>query len=149
MPLRLALGADHAGVNLKAAVATHLRGLGHDVTDHGAFDTSSVDYPDYAKKVGEAVRAGQADLGICICGSGTGIAIAANKLHGIRAANCMTELHARMARQHNDANVLCLGERFVGVGLALAIVEAFLSASFEGGRHAKRVEKIGVLDDAR
>jgi len=147
--LRLALGADHAGFRLKDAVARHLTSRGHLVSDHGTNTPDSVDYPDYAARVGAAITSGQADLGICVCGSGTGISIAANKLHGIRAANCTTELAARMAREHNDANVLCLGERFVGEGLALAIVDAFLEARFAGGRHQTRVTKISALDDAR
>jgi ribose 5-phosphate isomerase B len=116
------------------------------VEDLGPFTTESVDYPDYAVQVAEAVAAGRARAGILVCGTGIGISMAANKMPGIRAAVCRTEYEARMARAHNDANVLCLGDRVTGLGLGAAIVEVFLSTPFEGGRHARRVAKVDALD---
>ncbi len=145
----IAIASDHAGVGLKAELVSELGKLGHPTLDLGPNDTSSVDYPDYATKVTSAVNEKRASLGILICGTGTGMSISANKVHGIRAALSRTEFEARMARQHNDANVLCLGARVTGASLALEIVKAFLAASFEGGRHAKRVEKITELEAKR
>lgn len=149
MPLSVAIAADHAGVALKADVVAELKKLGHQVDDLGPASTDSVDYPDFAVKVTDAVTGGRAALGVLICGTGTGMSITANKVHGIRAALCRTELEARMARGHNDANVLCLGQRITGVGLALEIVKAFLATPFEGGRHAGRVEKIRQVEAKR
>ena len=130
----------------KTEVVAELGRLGHLVMDLGPADTSSVDYPDYATRVTDAVKTSRAALGVLICGTGMGMAISANKVHGIRAALCRTEFEARMSRQHNDANVLCLGQRVTGTGLALEILKAFLNASFEGGRHATRVDKIRQLE---
>ncbi|GMU59361.1 MAG: ribose 5-phosphate isomerase B [Myxococcaceae bacterium] len=149
MPLTVALASDHAGFALKSEVIAELKKLGHEALDLGPTDTSSVDYPDYAVKVAAAVTQGQAAFGILVCGTGTGMSITANKVHGIRAALCRTEFEARMARGHNDANVLCLGQRVTGAGLAAEIVKAFLAASFEGGRHAGRVEKIRQVEAKR
>ncbi len=145
----LALAADHAAVALKAELVAELGRLGHEALDLGPFDATSVDYPDYATKVTSAVTSGQASLGVLLCGTGLGMAITANKVHGIRAALCRTEFEARMSRQHNDANVLCLGARVTGGGLAIEILKAFLGASFEGGRHAARVEKIRQVEAKR
>lgn len=145
----IAVAADHAAVALKAELVAELGRLGHEALDLGPFDTTSVDYPDYATKVTGAVTSGQATLGVLLCGTGLGMAITANKVHGIRAALCRTEFEARLSRQHNDANVLCLGARVTGGGLALEILKAFLSASFEGGRHAARVEKIRQVEAKR
>lgn len=145
----IAVAADHAAVALKAELVAELGRLGHEALDLGPFDTTSVDYPDYATKVTGAVTAGQASLGVLLCGTGLGMAITANKVHGIRAALCRTEFEARLSRQHNDANVLCLGARVTGGGLALEILKAFLGASFEGGRHAARVEKIRQVEAKR
>ena len=145
----IAVAADHAAVALTAELVAELGRLGHEALDLGPFDTTSVDYPDYATKVTGAVTSGQAALGVLLCGTGLGMAITANKVHGIRAALCRTEFEARMSRQHNDANVLCLGARVTGGGLALEILKAFLSASFEGGRHAARVEKIRQVEAKR
>jgi len=142
----LVAASDHAGLNLRAEAVKAARARGVEVEDLGPFTADSVDYPDFAVKVGEAVGAGRARFGILVCGTGIGISIAANKLPGVRAALCRTEYEARMARAHNDANVLCLGERVTGAGLGAAIVEAFLATPFEGGRHARRVEKIDALD---
>jgi ribose 5-phosphate isomerase B len=143
-PFKIALASDHAGITLRQAVAEHLRGLGHDVLDLGPQDRASIDYPDKAAEVAAALTEGRAERGVLVCGSGIGVSIAANRHAGIRAALCTNEYLARLSRQHNDANVLCLGERVLGVGVALAIVDAFFSTEFEGGRHARRVAK---LDD--
>ena len=142
----IALGCDHAGVQLKGAIAEFLTGRGIEVKDYGTFDEASCDYPDYAQKVGEAVGGGEAECGILVCGTGVGISIAANKVEGVRAALCSDPFTARMSRAHNDANVLCLGARVVGTGLALDVVAAWLEANFEGGRHQRRVDKITALD---
>ena len=145
----VAIAADHAGFQLKTALVAELGKLGHPVTDLGPADTSSVDYPDFAVRVTDAVVAGRVQLGVLVCGTGMGMAITANKVKGIRAALCRTEFEARMSRQHNDANVLCLGQRVTGVGLAIEILKAFLGATFEGGRHATRVEKINQVEAKR
>jgi len=143
------IASDHAGFALKQELIAELGKLGHTALDLGPADTSSVDYPDYAVKVTDAVAGGKASLGVLICGTGMGMAITANKVHGIRAALCRTEFEARMSRQHNDANVLCLGQRVTGAGLAIEILKAFLGASFEGGRHATRVDKIKAVEAKR
>jgi ribose 5-phosphate isomerase B len=139
---KIVLGSDHAGLALRAEAAKVARAAGYEVEDLGPFSGESVDYPDYARKVAETVASGKARLGILVCGTGIGMSISANKVRGVRAAHCTTEYEARMARAHNDANVLCVGERVVGAGLGAAIVEAFLHQAFEGGRHQRRVDKI-------
>ena len=139
-------GSDHAGLALRAEAVKVARAAGREVEDLGPFSGESVDYPDYARQVAEAVAAGRAAAGILVCGTGIGMSIAANKVKGVRAAHCTTEYEARMARAHNDANVLCIGERVVGLGLGGAIVKAFLETSFEGGRHAGRVRKMADLE---
>ena len=144
--MRIALGSDHAGRALREAIAVHLRGRGLDVHDLGPEGSRSVDYPDYAELVSSAVAAGEAQLGILVCGTGIGMAMAANRVAGIRAAVCTNEFTARTARAHNDANVLCLGERVVGPGVALGIIDVFVDARFEGGRHARRVDKTSALE---
>ncbi len=144
--MRIALGADHAGFPLKTTVAKHLLDAGHDVTDLGTDSEKPVDYPAFCAAVGRAVVGGQADLGIVMGGSGQGEAIAANKVHGVRAALCHDEWTARFARSHNDANVLSLGGRILGETLALAIVDEFLATSFEGDRHARRLEQITAIE---
>jgi len=143
---KIVAASDHAGLNLRAEAVKAARARGFEVEDLGPVTAESVDYPDYAVRVGEAVGSGRARFGLLVCGTGIGISIAANKLPGVRAALCRTEYEARMARAHNDANVLCLGERVTGAGLGAAIVEAFLATPFEGGRHARRVEKVNALD---
>jgi ribose 5-phosphate isomerase B len=143
---RIVFGSDHAGLTLRAEAVRVAREAGFEVEDLGPFTTESVDYPDFAARVGEAVASGRARLGVLVCGTGIGVSIAANKVKGIRAAHCTTEYEARMARAHNDANVLCVGERVVGLGLGGAIVKAFLAEPFEGGRHQRRVDKISALD---
>ncbi|MCO5313470.1 MAG: ribose 5-phosphate isomerase B [Microthrixaceae bacterium] len=142
---RFAVGSDHAGFELKNQLADHLRSLGHEVTDLGAHSADRVDYPDFGAAVGRAVAAGEADLGVCVCGSGIGIAIAANKVPGVRAATVHDATSGRLAREHNDANVICIGERLTGPQVALDTLEAFVNASFEGGRHADRVAKLDAL----
>jgi ribose 5-phosphate isomerase B len=141
---KIALASDHAGFALKASLIAHLQAAGHDVLDLGPATADRVDYPDYGYKLAEAIVAGQADLGIGICGSGIGISIALNRYSGIRAALCHDVTSARLSRQHNDANVLVLGERLIGPAVAPECVDAFLTTAFEGGRHAGRVEKLGA-----
>ena len=143
---RIIAGSDHAGLRLRAEALEVAKGLGFEVEDVGPFSGESVDYPDFARQVGETVAAGRASFGVLVCGTGIGMSIAANKVKGVRAALCTTELEARMARAHNDANVLCVGERIVGPGLGAAIVKAFLETAFEGGRHERRVKKIADLE---
>jgi len=140
-PSLVVIGSDHAGVGLKALLAEHLRGRGIQVLDLGPDSTASVDYPDYAKAVCAEVLARQVP-GVLICGTGLGMSMTANKVPGIRAAACALEFSAEMARRHNDANVLCLGERITGPGLALRMLDIFLDTPFEGGRHLRRVGKI-------
>jgi ribose 5-phosphate isomerase B len=147
--MKIAIGADHGGVPLNDKVIEVLRRLGHELTDFGTHDGSIPDdYPDYAKQVGEAVQNGSAEIGILICGSGVGAAVAANKLRGIRAALCGDTYSAHQSREHDDCNVLCLGARVVGVELALDIVRAFVAASFTGEeRHRRRLAKVAALED--
>ena len=144
--MRIALGADHAGYALKLAVAKHLADSGHEVTDFGTDSEESVDYPPFCAAVGRAVVEGASDFGIVMGGSGQGEQIAANKVHGVRAALCADEFTARLAREHNDANVLALGGRITGEPHALAIVDAFLATGFEGGRHARRLALIAEIE---
>lgn len=147
--MKVAIGCDHAGLPLKGAVREVLERLHIETIDFGTDSTESVDYPDFGEKVGRAVASGLADLGIVMCGTGIGISIAANKVPGVRAALCHDTFSAKMSRAHNDANILALGARVVGAGLAQEIVEAWLGAQFEGGRHAVRVEKIGRIEQGR
>ena len=142
---RIAAGADHAGVQLKDVLVAHLRELGHDVVDCGTHGLDRVDYPDFGEAVAREVAAGEAELGLCVCGTGIGIAMAANKVPGVRAATVHDVTSARLTREHNDANVICLGERLVGPELAKEALEAFLGATFEEGRHVARVAKIDAL----
>ncbi len=144
--MKIKIGADHAGVPLKSHLVTRLQASGHEVEDLGPFSDASVDYPDYAGAVGRAVAEEGGSLGILICGTGIGVSISANKIDGIRAANCSDLFSARMAREHNDANVLSLGARVIGEGLAEEIVDVFLATPFAGGRHQRRVEKISALE---
>lgn len=143
--MRIAVGSDHAGFHLKEELAEHLRAAGHEVIDCGTHSPDRVDYPDFGAAVGRAVRDGEADGGLCVCGSGIGIAMAANKIAGVRAATVHDATSARLCRQHNDANVIAIGERLTGPQVARDCVDAWLSASFEGGRHADRVDKLNSL----
>ncbi|MGH9065545.1 MAG: ribose 5-phosphate isomerase B [Acidimicrobiales bacterium] len=144
--MRVAIGSDHAGFALKAAVSDHLRGGGHEVDDLGTHSPETVDYPPYCAAVGRAVVGGRADVGIVIGGSGQGEQIAANKVHGVRAALCPDDYTARLARAHNDANVCSLGARVVAEAYALEIVDVFLATTFEGGRHVARLEEISAIE---
>ncbi len=144
--LAIALGADHAGWELKEACKAWLIDQGHQVLDFGTHSPESVDYPDYAAQVGEAVAVGKVDRGLLVCGTGIGMAIAANKVPGVRAAGCFDAFTARMSREHNDANALCLGARLTGRELALEILKIWIDTSFAGDRHARRVGKIVALE---
>jgi ribose 5-phosphate isomerase B len=143
--MRIAVGSDHAGFPLKRALIVHLEAGGHDVVDLGTHGTEAVDYPDYGAAVGRCVARAEADFGVCVCGSGIGIAIAANKIAGVRAATVHDVTSAHLAREHNDANVVCFGERLIGYEVARESLDAFLTASFAGGRHQPRVAKIDAL----
>ena len=147
--MKLAFASDHAGFELKEQLKQHATQLGHEVLDLGVHSTESADYPDFGADCARAVVSGRAELGVVTCGTGIGISIAANKVHGCRAAACHDHFTAEMARKHNDANVLALGARVVGIGVAVDALETFLATKFEGGRHARRVEKIDALDRAR
>jgi ribose 5-phosphate isomerase B len=144
--MRVALGADHAGYELKQRLRQLLEGAGHEVVDCGTQGPESSDYPDFARAVGRAVAGGQAERGVLACGTGIGIAMAANKVPGVRAANCNDLYMAELARRHNDANVLTVGSRVVAAEHAEAIVRAFLEAPFDGGRHQHRLDLIASLD---
>jgi ribose 5-phosphate isomerase B len=146
--MRIAIAADHGGYPLNERVIEELRGAGHEITDFGTHDGSQPDdYPDYALKVGQAVQDGEAEIGILICGSGVGAAVAANKLKGIRAALCGDTYSGHQSREHDDCNVLCLGARVVGVELAMDIVRAFVAARFTGEeRHRRRLGKIEAIE---
>ena len=145
--MKIGIGSDHGGVNHKAAIAKHLEELGHNVIDYGNQPEVPADYPDIAEKVAQEYLNGAFDLGILVCGTGIGMSIAANKVQGIRAAHVTDCYSARMCREHNDAQILCLGERITGVDLVLEIVDAYVKAEHQGGRHARRVEKIMNLEN--
>jgi ribose 5-phosphate isomerase B len=144
--MKISLGADHAGFELKERIKQTLEQQGVIVDDQGTMSTASVDYPDFAKKVGEQVAIKQADCGILVCGTGIGMSIAANKVSGVRAANVTSEYEAQMSREHNDANVLALGARILDEATALKIVDKWLHTSFAGGRHQARVDKITAIE---
>ena len=143
----IAIGADHGGFELKEHIKKHLDELGLEYKDYGTYSEESVDYPDCAKPVCEAVMDGTADKGILICGTGIGISIAANKHKGIRAALCSDVYSAKMTKVHNNANVICLGGRVTGRELAFMIVDAWLDAEFQGGRHSNRIAKIHAIEE--
>lgn len=147
--MQIFLGSDHAGYAHKQAIMKHLEAQGHDTLDLGVFtDVNKVDYPDIAREVGEKIIENGGDsLGVLVCGTGMGMALAANKLRGIRAVTAHDENTAQMARQHNNANIITLGERVVSEDMALKIVDTFLATEFEGGRHERRVEKIKAIED--
>lgn len=140
--MRIALAADHAGFELKQHLAEYLRGQGHDVDDLGTHDRQSTDYPDYAARVARSVAAGEADRGVLVCGTGTGMAMAANRHRGVRAVATGDLAVAALARRHNDANVLAFGARLIAAPLAELVLETFLTTAFDGGRHATRVGKM-------
>lgn len=144
--MKIAIGADHAGFELKEKLRDHLAKSGYDVQDKGTISNNSVDYPDFAKGVGEAVAKKAVNRGILVCGSGIGMAIAANKVPGVRAANITTEYEAQMSREHNDLNVLTLGARILNEPDAIKIVDKWLTTNFAGGRHQQRVDKISEIE---
>lgn len=145
--MRIAVGSDHAGYTLKSLLADHLAAAGHEVLDLGTDSAAvSVDYPGYGHAVGVAVAEGRADRGLCVCGTGIGIGIAANKVAGIRAAVVHDATTAGLARRHNDANVVCLGERTTGAAEAVDAVDAFFATEFDGGRHQRRIDQISGYD---
>jgi ribose 5-phosphate isomerase B len=142
----VAIGSDHAGLDLKTDVATLLMDLGYDYADYGTDTSQSVDYPDFGEKVAQAVSSGKADRGILICGTGIGMSIVANKFHNIRAALCNDLFSAKMSRLHNDANILVMGGRIIGKDLARAIVNTWMKTDFESGRHLNRLKKISLIE---
>ncbi|MBC3889264.1 ribose 5-phosphate isomerase B [Acetobacterium paludosum] len=144
--MKIAIGSDHGGFDLKEVIKPYLIELGHEVVDFGTESHESCDYPIYGQRVGEAVSFGDCDRGIVICGTGIGISVAANKIPGIRGGVCTNEFMAAMSREHNDANVLALGARVIGEGLALRIVKVFLETEFAGGRHQRRIDKIREIE---
>ena len=145
--MRIALGSDHGGLNLKNEIKFHLEANGIETRDFGTHSNESCDYPDFAQEVAEAVAKKEYELGILVCGTGIGISIAANKVPGVRAALCHDTFSAHATREHNKANILALGERVVGRGLALEIVDTFVNAEFEGDRHQRRIDKITAIEE--
>ena len=144
--MKIALGTDHAGYEYKEAVKNHLQALGHEIQDFGTFSNESVDYPEFVRPAAESVAEGSCDLGVVFGGSGNGEAMAANKVKGVRCALCWSEETARLAKEHNNANVLSIGQRQISKSLALKIIDTWLDAKFEGGRHIRR---IGMLDKVK
>ncbi len=140
--MKIAIGSDHGGFELKEQIKPLIVELGHEVEDVGCYSMDSVDYPEQAKKVSKMVADGEADRGILICGTGIGMSMAANRFEGIRAALCHELFTARMSREHNDANILCMGGRVIGPGLAKEMVKIWLATEFEGGRHKRRIDMI-------
>lgn len=144
--MKIALGSDHGGYKLKNEIISFLKENGYEIKDFGTYSTESCDYPDFAEKVAEAVVSKEFDFGILVCGTGIGISISANKIPGVRAALCSDTFSAHATREHNDANILALGERVVGLGLAIDIVKTFLTSEFQGERHQKRIDKISLIE---
>jgi len=146
--MRIAIASDHAGFHLKEGILAFLEESGHEVEDYGAESSSPVDYPDFGRRVAEAVARGSHDRGILICGTGVGMSMTANKVPGIRAAQCEDCFTARSSREHNDANVLCLGSRVIGIGLALDVVGVWLASEFSGEeRHRRRLGKVASIEE--
>jgi len=145
--MKISIGSDHAGFELKKTLAEWLSQQGHEINDKGTFSCDSVDYPDFGVSVAKDVSGGASEKGILVCGSGVGVSIVANKIKGIRAANCYNEEIAALSRAHNDANVLTLGARFLNTDLAIKITRVWLETQFEGGRHQQRVDKISRLEE--
>ena len=143
---KIIIGCDHGGLELKNEIIRHLNKRGIDTTDVGTYTNDSCNYPDYASTLCERIQSGEFERGILVCGTGIGMSIAANKHNGIRAACCSDTFSARMTRMHNDANVLCLGARVIGAGLALDMVDLFINTEFEGGRHSQRVKMIADIE---
>jgi ribose 5-phosphate isomerase B len=147
--MRIAIAADHAGFALKEKLRQRLTEAGHEVVDYGTTSDASVDYPDYAQAVGRVVAQGESDRGLLVCSTGVGMSMAANKVDGIRAALAINDDEVRLTRQHNDANVLTLGARYLNEDQAMELIRVFLETEFEGGRHARRVAKIALLEHGR
>ena len=147
MKRTIAIASDHAALDLKSEIKKHLEEQGFEVTDYGTYTPDSCNYPDYAEKVCDAINEGKQDLGILVCGTGIGMSMAANKCKGIRAACCSDTFSARFTRLHNDANVLCMGARVIGAGLACDIADIFINTDFEGGRHQTRVDMVMALEN--
>ena len=147
--MKIAIGCDHGGFEHKNAIAEHLMENGYTVEDFGIYEQTSVDYPDIAEKLSKSVAAGENELGILVCGTGIGMSIAANKVKGIRAAACSDHYSARYTRLHNNANVLCLGGRVIGIGTATELADIFVKTEFEGGRHQRRIDKITALENSK
>jgi ribose 5-phosphate isomerase B len=144
---KIAIGSDHVGFELKPTIIDYLKELGYEVKDFGTYSHERTDYPIYGKKVGEVVASGEYDLGIVICGTGVGISLAANKVPGVRAVVCSEPYSAQLSKMHNNTNILAFGSRVVGPELAKMIVKTWLDASFIGGRHARRVDELGAIED--
>lgn len=142
--MKIAIGCDHAGIIYKDAIINFLKEKGHEVFDKGTYNTDSVDYPDYVHPVATAVESKEADYGVLLCGSGQGVCMTANKHQGIRASLCWQNDIARLCREHNDANIICMPARFISESMAIDMVDVFLGTAFEGGRHERRVNKIPV-----
>ena len=147
--MRIAIGNDHVAVEMKNIIAGHLEELGHEVVNYGTDSAERFDYPVSGYRVGRAVASGEVDLGILICGTGVGISLAANKIRGVRAVVCSEPYSAKLSREHNDTNILAFGARVVGPELAKMIVDAWLDAEFEGGRHARRVAMLAEIEEAQ
>ncbi len=145
--MKIAIGSDHAGFDYKEMIKEHLEKKGYEVIDKGTFSKERTDYPLFAEKVAKAVSEGEVEKGILICGTGIGMSITANKIKGVRAALCTNDFMAKMARKHNDSNLLCLGQRVIGTDHALSIVDTFFSTDFEGGRHEQRVHLIEHIEE--
>ena len=144
--MKIAIGSDHVGIELKPIIINYLKELGHEVEDFGAYSSERTDYPIYGKKVAEEVVSGNFDCGILICGTGVGISIAANKIKGIRAVVCSEPYSAKLSKEHNNTNILAFGSRVVGPELAKMVVKEWLDAKFEGGRHENRVNMISQIE---
>lgn len=145
--MKIVIGCDHGGLEHKDAIVAHLKEQGHEVLDCSIYELASVDYPDIAKKVCSEITNGNYERGILVCGTGIGMSIAANKIKGIRAACCSDHFSAKYTRLHNDSNVLCMGGRVIGIGVAIELAELFIGTDFEGGRHANRVAKIKEIEE--
>jgi ribose 5-phosphate isomerase B len=147
--MKIAIGNDHVAVDMKRHIKDHLEKLGHEVVNYGTDSGERTDYPIYGERVGRAVANGECDLGVLICGTGIGISLAANKVKGVRAAVCSEPYSARLTRQHNNANIIAFGARVVGISVAEMIVDEFLNAEFEGGRHGVRVDMISAIEEGK
>lgn len=147
--MKIAIGCDHGGFEHKNAIAEHLKERGFEVSDFGIYENKSVDYPEIAGKVANSVKSGENNLGILVCGTGIGMSIAANKVNGIRAAACSDHFSAKYTRLHNNANILCLGGRVIGVGTALELADLFVDTEYEGGRHQKRLDMITDIEKSQ